>query len=153
MNTFHRIKFEQHFSFSCFCCCYYFSTIFIIILIGFISKQWSVKWNNGNIATSVSTRWMWWKSCVILSVPQLGGFLSSAHRQTVWSKDKVSSGNMGIHNWKYNHTKIPIISESILSDFLRWDWLFLFFSFVCQLVVLYLWYDVRWDVFGEHFFT
>ena len=103
---------------------YYFSTMFLVILIGFISKQWSVKWNNGNIATSVSTRWMWWKSSVILSVPQLGGFLSSAHRQTVWSKDKVSSGNMGIHNWKYNHTKIPIISESILSDFLRWDWLF-----------------------------
>ena len=42
-------------------------------------KQWPVKWNNGNIATSVSTRWMWWKSSVILSAAQLGRLFVRLH--------------------------------------------------------------------------
>ena len=67
-------------------------------------KQWPVKWNNGNIATSVSTRWMWWKSSVILSAAQLGRlFAEPPRRQTVcWSKDKAGVENSETHRYSFN---------------------------------------------------
>ena len=76
-------------------------------------KQWVVKWNNGNIATSVSTRWMWWKSSVILSAAQLGRlFAEPPRRQTVcWSKDKAGVENSETHRYSFN--TFPILSGQL----------------------------------------
>ena len=73
-------------------------------------KQWVVKWNNGNIATSVSTRWMWWKSSVILSAAQLGRLFVRLH------VDRPSAGQRIKRAWKIQkHTD----TDSILFQYFQ----------------------------------